>query len=95
MQTAAGALKLLACCGLAVAAVSADEAKQLGTTLTPFGAEKAGNKEGTIPAYNGGVTAAPAGFKAGDGIRPNPFAGEKPKFAVDAMVATVGRALRD
>ena len=32
----------------------ADEAKQLGTTLTPVGAEKAGNKDGTIPEYTGG-----------------------------------------
>ena len=36
----------------AMAAVSEDEAKQLGTTLTPFGAEKAGNKDGTIPEYS-------------------------------------------
>ena len=34
----------------AFAAVSAEEAKQLGTTLTEFGAIKAGNAEGTIPA---------------------------------------------
>ena len=38
-----------------LAAVSADEAKQLGTTLTEFGAEKAGNKDGSIPAYTGGL----------------------------------------
>ena len=35
----------------AFAAVSAEEAKQLGgSVLTDFGAERAGNKEGTIPA---------------------------------------------
>src|SRR3954468_17313472 len=68
----------------AQAAVSADEAKTLATTLTAIGAEKAANKDGTIPAYAGGVTTAPAGFKAGDGIRPNPFAGEKPRVVVDA-----------
>jgi hypothetical protein len=66
------------------AAVTPDEAKALGTTLTAVGAEKAGNKDGTIPAYTGGNTTAPAGFKPGDGIRPNPFAGEKPKFSIDA-----------
>ena len=32
------------------AGVSADDARQLGTTLTATGAEKAGNKDGTIPA---------------------------------------------
>src|SRR5205823_583550 len=40
----------------AVAGVTAEEAKALGTTLTAVGAEKAGNKEGTIPAYTGGLT---------------------------------------
>ena len=44
--------------GSALAAVSADEAKQLGTTLTPVGAEKAGNKDGTIPEYTGRHQAA-------------------------------------
>ena len=67
--------------GLAAqAAVTADEAKALGTTLTPVGAEKAANKDGTIPAYTGGLTKAPAGFKAGNGIRPDPFADEKPRL---------------
>jgi hypothetical protein len=77
---------LLAAAGTfsAHAAVSADEAKALTTTLTAVGGEKAGNKDGTIPAYTGGNTTAPAGYKAGDGIRPDPFAGEKPKFSVDA-----------
>ena len=64
----------------ALAGVSADEAKALGTTLTAIGAEKAANKDGTIPAYTGGLTTPPAGFKAGDGIRPNPFAAEKPRL---------------
>jgi hypothetical protein len=68
----------------AQAAVSADEAKALGTTLTPIGAEKAGNATGTIPAWNGGLATPPAGFKAGDGIRPNPFASEKPRVSIDA-----------
>ena len=68
----------------AQAAVSADEAKALGTTLTAIGAEKAGNKEGTIPAYTGGLTTAPAGYKPGDGVRPNPFAADKPRLSIDA-----------
>ena len=38
-------------------AVTADEAKQLGTALTAVGAEKSGNSDGTIPAYTGGITA--------------------------------------
>ena len=56
----------------ASAAVSADEAKQLGTTLTAVGAEKAGNKDGTIPEYTGGLTTPPAGFQKGTNKRPDP-----------------------
>ena len=67
--------------GSALAAVSADEAKQLGTTLTAVGAEKAGNKDGTIPEYTGGIK-APAGFQAGTTVRPDPFASEKPRLVI-------------
>ncbi len=63
------------------AAVSADEAKQLGTTLTAVGAEKAGNKDGTIPEYTGGIK-PPADFKPGSTVRPDPFASEKPRLVI-------------
>ncbi len=66
----------------AVAAVSADEAKKLGTTLTPVGAEVAGNADKSIPAYTGGLTTAPAGFQKGSGIRPDPFANDKPLYSI-------------
>ena len=78
------ALAVASLCSSAWAAVSADEAKQLGNTLTPIGAEKAGSKDGTIPAYTDGLTTLPAGFKKGDGIRPDPFATEKPLYSIDA-----------
>ena len=72
----------LAFAGPAGAAASADEIKSLGTTHTPWGAEKAGNKEGTIPAYTGPV-APPAGFDPKNpGYRPDPFAAEKPMFSI-------------
>src|SRR5439155_14283706 len=71
----------------ASAAVSADEAKQLGTTLTATGAEKAGNKDGTIPEYTGGLTTPPATFQKGSGIRPDPYAGEKPRLVIDSKNA--------
>ncbi|MFP3616181.1 DUF1329 domain-containing protein, partial [Paraburkholderia sp. SIMBA_050] len=47
------------------AAVSPQEAAELGNSLTPWGAEVAGNKDGTIPAYTGGLSTStkPAGFK--------------------------------
>lgn len=76
----------LALCGLnfnAMAAVSADEAATLKSTLTPLGAEKAGNKEGTIPAWTGGLTTPTPGYTAG-GRRPDPFAADKPLFSVSS-----------
>jgi len=69
--------------GQAQAAVSAQEAAKLGTSLTRVGAERAANADGSIPAYEGGLTSAPAGFKAGDGMRPDPFADEKPLLVID------------
>ena len=70
------------CATLAQAGVSEEEAKQVGTTLTPFGAEVAGNKEGSIPEYKGGLTAPPANYVKGSNIRPDPFPNEKPLFSI-------------
>lgn len=67
-----------------LAAVTPEEAAQLKTTLTPFGAEKAGNSDGTIPAWTGGFTTPIPGFKNG-GRRPDPFANEKPVFSINAQ----------
>lgn len=67
----------------AQAAVSTQEAAKLGTSLTLVGAEKAGNADGSIPAYNGGLTTPPASFKSGDSMRPDPFANEKPLLVID------------
>lgn len=64
--------------------VTVEEARALGQSLTPTGAEKAGNADGTIPAYSGGLTKAPVSFKPGSGIRPDPFEGEKPLFSIGA-----------
>lgn len=82
---------LLAAClsvasaGAAFGAVSAEKAALLGTTLTEIGAEKAGNKEGTIPAFTGGITKPPANYdKSKPGWRPDPYAGEKPLFSITA-----------
>ena len=87
LTTLAAAIALAAACS-AHAAISADEARALGTTLTAIGAEKAANKDGSIPAYSGGLSSAPAGFKAGDGIRPNPYAADKPRLVIDAKNLT-------
>ncbi|MBW8848834.1 MAG: DUF1329 domain-containing protein, partial [Burkholderiales bacterium] len=69
--------------GPALAAVSAEEAAKLKTTLTPLGAERAANKDGTIPPWTGGLTKASPGFKPGD-ARPDPFAAEKPLYSINA-----------
>ncbi len=65
------------------AGVSAEEAKQLKSTLTPFGALRAGNADGTIPAWKGGYTQIPDGFEKN---RPHidPFADDKPLFTITA-----------
>lgn len=68
--------------GNAVAAVTADEAQQLKSTLTPLGAEKAGNADGSIPAWNGAYTKLQDGFKPGD-VRQDPFADEKPILVIN------------
>ena len=63
------------------AKVTADEAAKLGTELTPLGGEKAGNADGSIPAWTGGITSTPAGYSAGD-FHPDPYAGETPEFVI-------------
>ncbi len=75
------ALSLLA--SSVMAAASPEEAAKLGTTLTPLGAEKAGNADGSIPAWQGGLTKAPPGPMLGD-IPVELFPGEQPLFRVDA-----------
>ncbi|AYF87399.1 DUF1329 domain-containing protein [Pseudomonas sp. JS3066] len=65
----------------ALASVSAQDATKLGASLTPFGAEKAGNAAGTIPAWTGGITQAPAGYKSGQ-HHPDPFPEDKPLFTI-------------
>lgn len=70
----------------ALAAVSAEEAKQLGTTLTPVGAVKAGNADGTIPEWNNDGVKPPASFnRKRGGQRPTPWPNEKPLFTITAQ----------
>ncbi|MBI2812747.1 MAG: DUF1329 domain-containing protein [Opitutae bacterium] len=65
----------------ASAALSAADASRLGNDLTPLGGEKAGNADGSIPAWTGGLTAAPAGYTVGQ-HHPDPFAGDAAKFTI-------------
>jgi hypothetical protein len=65
----------------AQAAVTAEEAAKLKNSLTPMGAERAGNKENTIPAWDGGYVKVPSAYKSGD-PRIDPYAGEKPTLII-------------
>lgn len=68
----------------AVAGVSPDQAKRLGQDLTPMGAERAGNADGSIPAWNGGLTEAPAAW-GGPGSRyVEAFPDDEPLFTITA-----------
>ena len=86
LQCGVLALSLLA--ANVMAAVTPDEAAKLGTTLTPVGAEKAGNADGSIPAWTGGIPKN-AGAVDSKGFLADPFATEKPLFVITA--ATVDK----
>lgn len=70
------------------AKVSDEEAARLGKDLTPIGAEKAGNADGTIPPWEGGLTYENypdlPKVKPGD-RRPDPFPDDKPLFTINAQ----------
>jgi Protein of unknown function (DUF1329) len=82
------ALAVILACNSASAEVTAEEVAQLGgSALTLFGAEKTGNKDGTIPAYTGEVIKAPPGYdKKNPGNYVEPW-DEKPTFTITAQNA--------
>ncbi len=59
---------------------------RLGNDLTPMGSIRAGNADGTISAWDGGLTQAdwPAGFQPGD-RHPDPFPNDRPLFVIDGQ----------
>lgn len=75
---------VLACSTISFGALTAEEASKLGTTLTEVGAEKAGNADGSIPAFTGGLTTPPPSYKKGSNVLPDPFPAEKPIYSIDA-----------
>ena len=79
----------LAVLGLSLAATAGvgAERRQLGLQACCFvGAEKAGNKDGSIPAWSGGYTTPIPGDKPG-GRRGDPFKDEKPLVSISAKNA--------
>ena len=77
---AAGLAALVALPAATQAEITPEEVARLSQDLTPFGAIRAGNEDGSIPAWEGGLTsAADAGFpdfKTG-GHHPDPFADDE------------------
>lgn len=65
-----------------LAAVPEQEAQRLQSELTPLGAERQGNAEGTIPAWDGGYTLVDEEYQPGQG-RKDPFADEQSSFSID------------
>ncbi|HSW13657.1 MAG TPA: DUF1329 domain-containing protein [Solimonas sp.] len=78
-------LALVLSAPIASAKVPESEAQALKNgTLTPLGADKKANADGTIPAWDGGLKAAPAGW-GGNGKRlVDPYADDKPLFTISA-----------
>ena len=81
MRISAFALGALLASSSAFAAVSPDEAARLAKDLTPLGAERAGNADGSIPAWTGGITQAPAGYTPGM-HHPDPYAADQPLYVI-------------
>jgi len=70
----------------AMAKVTPQQAEKLKKELNPLGGERAANADGTIPAWDGGLTAPPAGVthKKGDFYK-DPFADDKVLFTITAQ----------
>lgn len=78
------AISLAMASGATLAKVSADQVATLSDKLTPMGAERAGNKDGSIPEWTGGITTAPAGYTAGD-HHPDPYPEDKIEYTITSQ----------
>jgi len=67
----------------AEAKVSAEEAAKLDGELTPMGSIRAGNEDGTIPPWTGGITEPPPGYKVGM-HHLDPYGDDKILFTITA-----------
>ena len=67
--------------GVASAKVSVADAAKLDNELTPVGAVRAGNPDGSIPAWTGGITALPAGYNKGD-HHADPFGNDQVLYTI-------------
>ncbi|WP_207476292.1 DUF1329 domain-containing protein [Arenibaculum pallidiluteum] len=69
---------------VALTAGTAAAQGQLGRDLTPLGAIKAGNADGTIPEWMGGITQPPAGYSPGM-HHPDPFPADQPRVTITSQ----------
>ena len=70
---------------LANAQVSKQQADKLRSTLTPLGAERAGNKDGSIPEWRGGIQFPPSSYKQPGQHHPDPFPSDQAMFVITAQ----------
>ncbi|UMZ14303.1 DUF1329 domain-containing protein [Pseudomonas sp. MPFS] len=76
-----GGLILSLLTGSVMAAVPNDQAARLDKDLTPVGAERAGNADGSIPAWTGGLPTSTGKMDA-DGFLKDPYETDKPLFTI-------------
>jgi len=69
--------------GLAAKTSPENAATLGGDTLTPVGAERAGNADGSIPPWTGGIKEFPAGYEEGERLV-DPFATDEVLFTITA-----------
>ena len=67
--------------GQAFAGPKPDQIDRLSKDLTPMGSERAGNADGTIPEWTGGITAPPPEYSPGDHHQ-DPFKDDSPLFRI-------------
>ena len=80
-----GLCAALAFSSVTFAKVSGSAAEKLNGALTPMGAVRAGNKDGSIPEWRGGIQFPPSSYKQPGQHHPDPFPGDKPLFVITAQ----------
>jgi hypothetical protein len=80
-----GLCAALAFSSVTFAKVSGSAAEKLNGALTPMGAVRAGNKDGSIPEWRGGIQFPPSSYKQPGQHHPDPFPGDKPIFVITAQ----------
>ncbi len=66
-----------------LAKVSPTDVAKLSKELTPMGAVRGANKDGSIPSWTGGITSVPAGYTVGE-HHVDPFSTDKVEYTITA-----------